>query len=177
MTDDVAISKTISRGVAWVGVATSVVAVLDLIALALILHLWVTVEEFGVVTAVITIFGTLQLVAELGIPAAIVQADDDDDRFTTMFWLGVMAGVLAYIVVWLVAPYIAAIHDHPEESRLFRVAGLLLLVRPMYMAQQSMLRKHIRFKIISLVRVIANTAEFLVKVGTTRRARRQRCRP
>ena len=164
--DDSAIKKTISRGVAWVGVATSVVAVLDLVALALILHLWVDAEQFGVVTAVITVFGALQLVAELGIPAAVVQADDDEDRLATMFWLGIIAGVAAYVIVFAIAPYAAAAHDHPEESRLFRVAGLLLLVRPIYMTHQSILRKHIRFKDLSLVRVIANTAEFVVKVGT-----------
>jgi teichuronic acid exporter len=164
--DDSAIKKTISRGVAWVGVATSVVAVLDLVALALILHLWVDAEQFGVVTAVITVFGTLQLIAELGIPAAIVQADDDEDRLATMFWLGIIAGVACYAIVFVVAPYAAAAHDHPEESKLFRVAGLLLLLRPIYMTHQSILRKHIRFKDLSLIRVIANTAEFVVKVGT-----------
>jgi len=164
--DDSAIKKSISRGVAWVGVATSVVAVLDLVALALILHLWVDAEQFGVVTAVITVFGALQLVAELGIPAAVVQADDDEDRLATMFWLGIIAGVATYVIVFVIAPYAAAAHDHPEESRLFRVAGLLLLVRPIYMTHQSILRKHIRFKDLSLIRVIANTAEFVVKVGT-----------
>lgn len=164
--DESGIQKTINRGVAWVGVATSVVAVLDLVALALILHLWVDAEQFGIVTAVVTVFGALQLVAELGLPAAIVQADDDEDRLATMFWLGVIAGLTWYVIVWVVAPHVAAAHDHPEEARLFRVTGLVLVVRPIYMTQHSILRKHIRFKDLSLIRVIANTAEFLVKVGT-----------
>lgn len=39
--------RSVARGVAWVAVASSLVAVLDLAALALILRTWVSMAEFG----------------------------------------------------------------------------------------------------------------------------------
>lgn len=159
--------SAISRGVAWVGVATSVVAVLDTIALALILHLWVDTDEFGVVTGVVTLFAALGLAAELGLPAAMVQTDHtDEDRISTMFWLGIASGLAFYAVVWALAPLFAALHGHSEETLLFRVTGLLLVVRPLYMTHHSLLRAQLRFKDLSYVRVIANSVEFATKVGT-----------
>jgi len=94
---DPGIKKRIDRGVAWTGVAASTIALLDLVALALILRFWVSKEDFGLVSAVVTVFGALQLLGEMGLPAAIIQRDDDDpDRLSTLYWLGLIFGAALY---------------------------------------------------------------------------------
>jgi O-antigen/teichoic acid export membrane protein len=158
--------RSIERGVAWVGVASSLVALADVVALALILRYWVTQEEFGIVTAVVTIFPALTLLAELGLPAAVIQGSQPDDRrLSSVFWLGFGAGGMFYAIVFFLAPVLADAQGHAEITDLFRVTGLVLLIRPAYTTHRAILRRQLRFKELSVVRMIANTVEFGVKVG------------
>ena len=163
---DAVTKQTIDRGIAWVGLASSLVALFDLAALALILNFWITPEEFGAVSIVVTLFGALQLAAELGLPAAIVQRDDpDDDRLSTVFWLGLAAGAAQYALVFAAGPLVARLHGEPVVGDLFRVVGLVLLIRPLYTTHQALLRRRLQFKELSSVRMAANTVEFAAKLG------------
>lgn len=158
--------RSVARGVAWVAVASSLVAILDLVALALILRTWVSTAEFGTVSIVVTVFAALHLVGQAGLPAALVQREvPDEDRQSTVFWLGCASGVVVYAVVWLVAPLVAAAHGQAVITPLFRVVGLMLVVRPLYAVHDAVLRRDLRFRELSTVRIIANVVEFAVKLG------------
>jgi O-antigen/teichoic acid export membrane protein len=164
---DADLKRSIARGIAWVGLASSLVALFDLVALALILNFWVSAKEFGEVSVVVTMFAALQLAAELGLPAAIVGREDPDpDRLSTIFWIGLLAGAAEYALVWLAAPFIARAHGEPIVGELFRVVGLVLLIRPLYTAHQALLRRSLRFPELSAVRMVANTVELVTKVGS-----------
>src|SRR5436190_7764617 len=126
---DAELKRSIARGIAWVGLASSLVAVFDLVALALILNFWISAKEFGDVSVVVTVFGALQLAAELGLPAAIVGREDpDQNRLSTIFWIGLGAGAAEYALVWLGAPLLARAYGEPIVGSLFRVVGLVLLL-------------------------------------------------
>jgi len=164
--DDQGIKRNIDRGVAWVGVATSLVALCDVVALALILRYWVDTESFGVVSAVVTVFPALTLAAELGLPAAVIQGKEPDDaRLSTVYWLGFASGAAFYAAIYLTAPLIARAQGHAEITDLFRVSGLVLLIRPGYTTHRAIFRRQLRFKELSVIRMVANIVEFSVKIG------------
>ncbi|MEZ4360938.1 MAG: oligosaccharide flippase family protein [Kofleriaceae bacterium] len=164
--DDPDLRKRIDRGIAWVSAATATVAVGDVVALALILHYWLEVSEFGVVSAVVTVFPALTLIAELGLPASLVQGPEpDDDRLSTLFWIGLGAGLVAYLAVAGLAPWLARLQGHDDMAALFRTCGLLLVIRPLYTVHRALMRRQLRFKELSVVRVIANAVELVVKLG------------
>jgi O-antigen/teichoic acid export membrane protein len=164
--DDPSIKKTIDRGVAWVGIASSMVAVGDVVALVLILRYWVSTPQFGVVSSVVTVFPALTLIAELGLPAAVIQGPEPDSRrLSTVFWLGFGTGAVFYLLLYLLAPVIANAQGHGEITRLFRVTGIVLLIRPLYTTHRAMLRRQLRFKELSVIRMVANLVEFGVKIG------------
>jgi teichuronic acid exporter len=163
---DVELKRSIARGIAWVGLASSLVAVFDVVALALILNFWVSAKEFGAVSVVVTGFGALQLAAELGLPSAIVGREDPDlDRLSTIFWIGLLAGLAEYALVYLAAPLIARAYGEPVVGSLFRVVGIVLVIRPLYTAHQALLRRSLRFQELSAMRMAANTVELALKLG------------
>ncbi|MDQ3370736.1 MAG: oligosaccharide flippase family protein [Myxococcota bacterium] len=160
------VQGSVARSMAWVGAASSVVAVCDLIALAVILQRWATATEYGTVSIVITMFGALQLVGEAGLPAALVQRRDvDEDRLSTMYWLGLLFGAALYAVIWIVSPWFAALYDLPILQPLLRSLGLLVVIRPLYTTQQGMFRRELRFRELSVARIVANVLELAVKLG------------
>ena len=155
----------VSRGVAWVGLASAIVAICDLVSVAVILRFWATRADYGSASLVMTTFGALLLIGEAGLPAALVQRDHaDPDRLSTAFWLGLMIGVALYGAIWFSSPFVGRLFGAPEMVNLFRGAGLLLVIRAFYTTHQAMLRKELRFKELSYVRMIANVVEVTVKI-------------
>ena len=63
----------LNRGLVWVAGASSFVAVLDIIALILILKYWIGLKDFGVATTVLAFHGTFELLAEIGLTSAVIQ--------------------------------------------------------------------------------------------------------
>jgi teichuronic acid exporter len=141
--------------------------VFDLLSFVLILHSgWASSEDLGTATLVVTLFGALQLVVDAGLPSALVQRDDSsDERRSTMYWTSMMAGAALYGVIWLVSPLFASFYHLPVLVPIFRIAGLLLVIRPLYTTHTALLRREFRFREFSVVRTIANTVEFATKLG------------
>jgi O-antigen/teichoic acid export membrane protein len=167
---DAELKLKIDRGVAWVGLASSLVALFDVVALALILNYWITAKEFGEISVVVTLFGALQLAAELGLPAALVGRADggalEQDRLSTTFWLGLLAGLAQYVLVWFAGPLVARAHGEPIVGPLFRVVGLVLIIRPLYTTHQALMKRGLQFRELSTIRMVASTTELVVKLGS-----------
>ena len=72
-------STNVNRGLAWIGVASSLVGVLDLLAILVILNFWISAEEYGIATKCIWIFPILDQATDLGLSAAVIQRDDHSD--------------------------------------------------------------------------------------------------
>jgi len=152
---------------AWVGLASAIVAICDVASVAVILRFWASAGDYGTATVVMATFGALLLISEAGLPAALVQRDHaDPDRMSTAFWLGLIFGVALYSVIFFVAPLVGDLFGQRDVVNLFRGAGLLLVIRAFYTTQQAVLRKELRFKELSFVRMIANVVEVTVKIGS-----------
>ncbi len=160
------VKAALGKRLAWVGAASSAVAVLDILALILILKFWVSPEVYGIATIVVTLFGALELAAELGLSAAIIQRPDhSQEQLSTIFWLNILLGFLFYAAVYATAPLLADLHKHAIIEDLFKVFGINLLLRASYAVHQAQLKKQLRFQEISIVRIFANIADFAAKVG------------
>src|SRR5215510_14912546 len=85
-------SGHISRGVAWTGLASTLVGVLDLAAQIIILHLFLSAEDYGIAAIAMTVFPLLNYAVDLGgLSAAVVQRDDlNPERIATVFWVNVL---------------------------------------------------------------------------------------
>jgi len=82
-----AIERTVSW-LAWIGVASSLVGILDFIALVIILRFFVSDADYGIVRSSAWIFPILDYATDLGLSAAVIQRNDHDDaKISTVFWI------------------------------------------------------------------------------------------
>jgi teichuronic acid exporter len=163
------IKKGVSRGLAWVGLASGLVGVLDILALALILGLgWVSTEEFGRAAMAFTLFPILDISMGLGLNAAVIQRDDHSPEvLSTVFWLGLLLTLIVFAILTLgVGPLLASIHDQPILVGLLTAYGGKLIWQNVYLLPLAQMQKELRFKELSVIRTIANFAEFAAKIGT-----------
>jgi O-antigen/teichoic acid export membrane protein len=161
------IQRDVNRGLAWFGLAASWVSLLDVIANVVILALWISPAQYGVAALAITLFPVLDLAADLGLSAAVIQRDDHTEaKISTVFWLNVVMSVFLFAVLALaVGPLLSLLHGEPIVGLMLTAYGGKLIWQNVYTMPKALMRRQLRFKEIAGVRSIANAIEFAVKIG------------
>jgi len=155
-------STNVNRGLAWIGVASSLVGILDLIAILVILNLWITPTEYGIATKVIWLFPILDQATDLGLSAAVIQRDDHSDtKISTVFWINLATAALLFAGLAIVTPMVA----RPIIAWMLIVYGTKLLWQNVYFIPVALMKRELRFKELSIIRIVANFAEFGGKIG------------
>jgi len=156
----------ISRGLAWIGLASTLVGFMDIAAQVIILHLFITAEEYGIAALAVTLFPLLDQATDMGLSSAVIQRDDHSpEKIDTVFWLNVIMSAFLFIVLAIGAPLYARFQGYPVVGSMLIVYGGKLVFQNAYFIPAAMMKRELRFKELSVIRVIANVAEFLGKVG------------
>jgi len=160
-------STHVNRGLAWIGIASSLVGVLDLLAILVILNTWISTKEYGIATMCIWIFPILDQATDLGLSAAVIQRDDhSESKISTVFWINLGTALLLFAVLVLLAPVVAVhVYGHAIIGWMLIVYGTKLLFQNIYFIPIALMKRELRFKELSVIRIIANLAEFIGKIG------------
>jgi PST family polysaccharide transporter len=161
------IQGEVNRGLAWVGLASSTVGILDIVALGLILAIWIPPGEYGVAALAITLFPVLDQATDMGLSAAVIQRDDhSEDKISTVFWLNLAMSLVMFAGLGLlVGPALGSLHGHPIVGYMLTAYGAKLVWQNAYFMPAALMRRELRFKELSVIRICANIAEFTSKVG------------
>lgn len=162
------IRKGVHRGLAWVGLASSLVGVFDLLAYVLLVAFWIPKEDFGTALLAFSVFPVLDLATDLGLAAAAIQRDDHSpSRISTVFWLNVAMSILLFAFLALgLGPFLAWLQKAPILAGMFTFYGAKLIWQNVYFLPLALMKRELRFKELSVIRMIANVAEFAGKVGS-----------
>ncbi|HTM20804.1 MAG TPA: oligosaccharide flippase family protein [Kofleriaceae bacterium] len=164
---DTNIKTQVNRGLAWVGLASASVGLLDVVARILILAIWISPEQLGTAILAVSLFPVLDRATDLGLSAAVIQRDDHSDaKMSTVFWFNVALSLTIFALLWLViGPALGALHGRPIVGDLLTVYGLKLVWQNVYFMPWALMTRELRFKELSVIRIFANLAEFAGKVG------------
>ena len=155
----------VNRGLAWIGVASSLVGVLDILATLLILNLWIDETQYGIASKCVWVFPILDQVTDLGLSAAVIQRNDHtESRISTVFWINLGVALVLFAAILGIAPIVGTYSDAIIGWMLVAY-GTKLLWQNVYFIPLAMMKRELRFKELSLIRIVANLAEFGGKVG------------
>lgn len=162
------IKKQVNRGLAWISAASSVVGLFDIAARAIVIHFFIEIEDYGVVMIAAGLFPALDLITDLGITAALIQRDDhSEEKINTVFWLNVIMSLVVFAALALgVGPLLAWIHEQPVVAGLLALYGSKLIWQNVYFIPSALMQRELRFKELSVLRILANCAEFGSIVGS-----------
>lgn len=159
------IRHKLARGTAWIGLASSLVALLDFAALIILMKFFVSPEHYGIATMAAAFFPVLDLATDMGLSSAVIQMDGHTkDRVSTVFWINTAMSFLLFGLLVLVAPTIARVYRQPLVADLLEVYGLKLIFQNVYFIPYALMKREFRFKELSVLRIIANVAEFAGKI-------------
>ncbi|MBA3464388.1 MAG: oligosaccharide flippase family protein [Deltaproteobacteria bacterium] len=157
----------VNRGLAWIGVASSLVGIFDLLAILIILNTWISAEEYGIATKCVWIFPILDQATDLGLSAAVIQRDDHSvSKISTVFWINMGLALLLFGLIAIFAPIVAVeFYGHAVIGWMLLVYGTKLIFQNLYFIPVAMMKRELRFKELSIIRIISNAAEFIGKIA------------
>jgi len=156
----------VNRQIAWIGLASTIVSLLDIVGILIIVKFWVSPEQYGTASLAITLFPVLDLATDMGLSSAVIQRDDHTPEIiSTVFWLNVGMSLVMFGGLTVAAPALAHFQGEKIVASLLLAYGSKLLFQNVYFIPWSMMKRELRFKELSVLRIIANLAEFGGKIG------------
>lgn len=102
---------------------------------------------FGII-ALVTVFTTiLQVFVDSGLGNALIQKKDADDLdFSSVFFFNIFICTILYLLMFLIAPFIAKFYEKPELVAIIRVLSLTILISGVKNVQQAYVSRNMMFK-------------------------------
>jgi O-antigen/teichoic acid export membrane protein len=107
-------------------------------------------QEFGLVGMIVIFISIAQVFVDSGLSQSLVRKQNCSSHdFSTVFWINIVIGLAAYIIIWLAAPLIADFYSKPELVSLTRVTALAIIIGSFTLIQQTKLTKEVDFKTLT----------------------------
>lgn len=104
-------------------------------------------EEYGVVAIVNVFIAIANVLVTNGLGSSLIQKNDADELdFSTIFYAGIGFSCIIYGVVYILAPWIAAIYENEMLIIVLRVMGLRLPVAAINSVQQAYVSRQMIFR-------------------------------
>ena len=155
----------VNRGIAWSGASQALIAIADLLSMFFVVAKLVPPEHYGIACGALALYPALDVAADLGVTASIIQRDDHSpEKLSTVFWFNLLVSLGLFAVVALVGPLYARFQHHPIIYSLLLAYGGKLLFQNVYAIPFALMKKNLEFEAIAKTRTVAHLAESLSRV-------------
>jgi O-antigen/teichoic acid export membrane protein len=161
VTDD----HKLGRGIAWVGIASGLSGILDVVTTVTCLWLWLSPADLGVATLAGAMLPILERLAGLGMPSAMVRRGDGDRRaLSTMLWLAIAGSVVVFASLVGFGSLIGDVFGRPIIASLLLGYGAKLVLANLSLVPEALMRRELRFEQLTRVRIVASFADAATKL-------------
>jgi O-antigen/teichoic acid export membrane protein len=155
--------KAIS-GVKWTTLSTIITTILQLLQLA-ILTRFLDPSAFGLMALVMVVIGFSQTFLDMGISNAIIHKQKiTKDQLSTLYWVNVLAGFLLFLIIIVIAPFIAEFYKEPELTELVFIVALTFIIQPFGQQFMVLWQKKMRFGEIAKIDIVNKFISLVVSV-------------
>lgn len=134
--------------------------------IGIILARMLTPAEYGLIGIVLIFTIILSGVVDSGFSNALIRKKDTtDDDYNTMFITNMAMSIAVFLLLFILAPFIAQFFGHEELIDLCRVMGLILIIQALSITQTTILTKQIDFKTKAKASLISAIASGVVGIG------------
>lgn len=126
---------------------------------------FLTPSDFGLVAMVSVFFAFANTIMEAGFRQALIRKKNVTQiDYSTMFFVNLGLGIIAYLSLFFCAGFIAQFYNEPRLVALVRIVGLVVIINSFQIIQVVDLTRHLNFKTQFKVTVPASLLSGLVAV-------------
>ncbi len=156
------LTSKVIKGFSWVG-GTRIVTKLFSFSTTIFLARLLTPEDFGLMAMAMVFIGLGDHLNQLGISAAIVQADKIDDHdLSTLLWL--MLGINGVLLLGIAAaaPYIASFYQRPELTPIVLTLSMAFVASGIRIVPEAVLTKELEFDKLSKAEIAGSLTAMVI---------------
>ena len=158
------LKKQAISGVKWTSLSSILVAVIQLVQLAVLAH-YLSPLDFGLMAIVSVIIGFSELFIDMGISASIIHRQDITHlQLSSLYWLNIAAGIVLFILVYFSASYVAQFYQESELIPLIQLLAITFILSAIGNQYSILLQKSLRFSLIAKISIASTLGAFLLSV-------------
>jgi len=159
------IKKKFVSGVVWETIGRFTALGIQFLVTIIIARILIP-EEFGVV-GLLTVFIALgQILLDSGFSQALIQKKDASEiDLSSVYFLNMLVGVLIYLILFFVSPFIAEFYSIPELTAYARVLFLIIPINSFGLIQNVIIQKELTFKKTATANVVSAVFSGIVGIG------------
>ena len=142
-----------ASGVKWNSAATLIKVATQFFTLIILARL-LDPTDFGLMSMVLIVTNFTQAFIDFGLGNALIHRQNATrQQLSSLYWFNLAIGFTLFGILWLSVPLIVAYYQEPTLEPVFRWVILIFLLVPFGQQFQSLLKKELRFKTLSLIEV------------------------
>ncbi len=123
-------------------------------------------EDFGTLAIMLVFINASSILSTSGLNTALVQSPEaDSDDFSTVCWLSLVASLILYIVVFFLAPFIAALYELENFTWPLRALMVIVIINAYNSVQVAYLQRILEFKSIFLASLASVIISGAIGIG------------
>jgi O-antigen/teichoic acid export membrane protein len=155
--------KTI-KGVKWTTFGSVFNAILQIVQLAILARL-LNPTDFGLMAIVMVVIGFSSMFIDMGISNAIIYKQNvSENQLTTLYWLNIVVGVFLFLIILIIAPFIAVFYESSQLNYLIKLVGVTFIIQPFGQQFMILLQKELNFSLITIIQTTSRFFSFLVTI-------------
>jgi len=153
-------------GVKWSSISQVSRQIMQLVTTAVLARL-LSPSDFGLVGMATIVIGFVGIFSDLGTSSAIIQRKNiSDSLLNSLFWINVVFGLLAMVILLVVAPLVANFYQEPRVTLVLRVLSLTFLMSGISILQKAILERNLAFNTSAKIEISAVVAGSLLGIST-----------
>jgi len=155
--------KTIS-GILWSSTENFISQGIALV-IGIVLARLLTPREFGLIGMITIFIAISETFIRSGFSEALIRKKDcKPTDYSTVFFFNLAAGIVFFILLLVLAPFISNFFKEPELKSLVRVLSLVLIIDSLTIIQRTILTKRMDFKLLTRISVISSTGSGVIAI-------------
>lgn len=156
--------KTV-KGVVWSSVERFSVQGIQFLVMIVMARL-LTPKDYGLVGMVAIFIAVAQSLVDSGFSQALIRKQNRTETDnSTVFYFNIVVGILLYLILFAIAPWVADFYDSPELTALMRVVCLSVVFNSLVVVQRALLTVNIDFKTQAKASLAAALVSGAVGIG------------
>ena len=125
-------------------------------------------EDFGLLGIAMLTMLTLENFTQTGFNSALIQKKRKIEEYLNVAWtVGIVRGIILFILLYIVAPYAAAFFGMPHAKTIIQVIGVSILLQAFTNIGVIYFQKNLEFHRQFLYQLSGTLADFIVAVSAT----------
>ncbi len=152
------------QGGAWISSLKIIRKVFSLIRLVIIGRI-LAPSDFGLMGIALLTMSALETFSTFGFGQALIQKKENTDNYLDAAWtVLIIRGFIVFIIVYLVAPYVAFFFHTPEVKPIIQVLGLVTFFQAFANIGVIFFQKELEFNKVFIYRFVGISTNFIVAV-------------